>query len=246
MAQYEFGSGVMFGTRTDIPNPTPIKFGALQDVSLDWAFTNKELHGQYSYPLDVGRGAAKVAGKAKAAAFSSIGFNSVFFADQLNSGQLLVANDELHAIPGSVAYTVTVTNGATFTTDLGVTYAATGIPFVNVASAPAVGQYEVASGGVYTFALADASANIKINYAYSALTGNTITINNPLMGSAPTFSMVLYQSRANNVSVIVLNRCIATKLAIATKLEDFSMFDFEFSAFTDASNQLGTWGTSAL
>jgi len=32
MAQYSFGSGVLFGTRTDIANATPIRLGALQDV----------------------------------------------------------------------------------------------------------------------------------------------------------------------------------------------------------------------
>jgi len=43
-----------------IANPTPVPFGALQDISLDFSWTMKELYGQYQMPLAVGRGAAKV------------------------------------------------------------------------------------------------------------------------------------------------------------------------------------------
>lgn len=249
MAQYHFGAGVLIANRTDIAAPTPVKFGALQDVSVDFTSTIKELHGQYQFPLDVGRGAAKVSGKAKAAAFSAAAFNAVYFADQLATGQILLANDEAGAIPATTTYTVTVTNSAHFLADMGVTYADTGEPFMNVGSAgtlAAAGQYKEAAG-VYTFDVADASANVKITYTYTdATSGSTISIGNPLMGTAPTFSMMLYQVRHNKVTTIILNQAVATKLSIATKLEDFVIPEFDFSAFVDDGNNLGKFSTTDI
>ena len=49
--QFSFGSGLMFGTRSDIANATPIQFGTLQDISLDFSFSNKDLMGQYQIPV---------------------------------------------------------------------------------------------------------------------------------------------------------------------------------------------------
>src|ERR1051325_4646299 len=207
MAEYHFGSGVLFASRTDIAVPTPCKFGALQDVSIDFSSTIKELHGQYQFPLDVGRGAAKVTGKAKAAQFSASAFNSIYFAENPTAGQILVANNETGTVPGTSTYTITVANSAHFLADLGVVYAATGVPLTNMGSGSltAAGQYKYAAG-VYTFDSADASANVYISYSYTTSSaGSTITIVNPLMGVAPTFQMVLYQLRSNNVATLILN-----------------------------------------
>ena len=81
-------------------------------------------------------------------------------------------------IPSTGPYTVTVLNQATFLADEGVVYAATNQPFTQVSSGPTVGQYSV-SGGVYTFAAADAGADIDITYSFSLTisTGMTITVN---------------------------------------------------------------------
>ncbi len=49
--------------------------------------------------------------------------------------------------------------------DLGVTYALTGLSLTNVASAPIAGQYSV-SGGVYAFSAADAGASVAMSYGF--------------------------------------------------------------------------------
>lgn len=69
-------------------------------------------------------------------------------------------------VPAASAYTITVPNGAWFSQDKGVTYA-NGTKMVAVASNPAAGQYSVAATGTYTFAAADASASVIINYTYT-------------------------------------------------------------------------------
>jgi hypothetical protein len=49
--------------------------------------------------------------------------------------------------------------------DLGAVYAASGVALTQAAAVPSVGQYAV-SGGVYTFAAADAGAAIALSYGY--------------------------------------------------------------------------------
>ena len=49
---YTFGSGVLFGVPVSgnlAPNPTPIQFGTLQDVSIDISGDIKEMWGQSQF-----------------------------------------------------------------------------------------------------------------------------------------------------------------------------------------------------
>ena len=59
-----------------------------------------------------------------------------------------------------------VPNYGLWALDVGVTYATTGAALVQVASAPAQGQYSVAAGGVYTFSAADAFQNVIVSFGY--------------------------------------------------------------------------------
>ena len=240
MAQYSFGSGVLFGTRSDVANATPIRFGALQDVSIDFSFTLKELHGQYQFPLAVGRGAGKISGKAKFAQINGLTLNSLFFGQSLATGQTLTSLTEAQSVPAASPYTVTVANAATFAADLGAVYAATGLPLAKVASAPAQGQYSVSAAGVYTFAAADASAAILISYTYAqASAGATMTIANQLLGTAPTFQANFYEVFNGKQVNLQLNQCVGEKLTLATKQEDFTIPEFDFMAFADAAGNIG-------
>jgi len=49
--------------------------------------------------------------------------------------------------------------------DLGVNYAATGVPLTLVLTSPRVGQYAV-SAGIYTFSAADAGQSVSVSYGY--------------------------------------------------------------------------------
>lgn len=106
MAVYSFGAGTLFGTRSDIANSTPVKFGAVQDVSIEFNFSVKELYGQFQFPLAVGRGTGKVQGKAKFAQINGLTFNSLFFGLSQSSGQLSTSLTEAQTVPASTPFTV--------------------------------------------------------------------------------------------------------------------------------------------
>ena len=235
--QFSFGSGSLWGVDTGA-NPTPGKFGILQDCGVDFAFSSKTLTGSYQFPVAVARGAGKVSWKAKFAQFSGRVFNSLFFGQTKATGQVLVAEDELGTI---AAGAVTVANSAQFVDDLGPRYSATGLQFVRVASAPTTGQYSVAAG-VYTFNTGENGVVVKFDYTYNAAaTGEKITIANQLLGIAPSFKTVFTQVYNNLRETMVLNASVAAKLGKASKTEDFAMPEFDADAFADAGNNIGTW-----
>lgn len=239
MAQYVFGAGSMWGTSTNA-NSTPIRFGGMQGVQVDFSFTTKELYSSYQFPIALARGTAKIDCKASFAQFNALILNDLFFntGSAPSTTEYKVADNEAGTIPGT-PYQITVSNSATFVDDLGVIDAVTGIPYTKVASSPATGQYSVASG-VYTFATADTTKTVKISYTYSVVSaGKTLTINNQLLGSAAYFSAQLYQPYQGKQLLVTLNRCMSNKLSLPLKLEDFTIADFEFSAFADDSNTIG-------
>jgi hypothetical protein len=237
--QFSFGSGSLWGIDSGA-NPTPGKFGILQDCGVDFAFSSKTLTGSYQFPVAVARGTGKVSWKAKFAQFSGRVFNSLFFGQTKATGSVLVSEDELGTIATAA---VTVANGATFVDDLGVRSSTTGLPFTRVASAPAVGQYSGPSvAGVYTFNATDNGQIVKIDYTYSSASlGEKITIANQLLGIAPSFKTVFTQQYNSLRETLVLNASIAAKLGKASKTEDFSMPEMDADSFADSGNNIGTW-----
>lgn len=240
---FVFGPGFLIGTRTDIANSTPVNIGKANEFSLDFAFNQKELYGQYQFPLTVARGVAKVTGKVKAAVLSALAINNLMLGQTKATGQIMTVPEESGTIPApSGPYTITVANSANFLTDLGVTFATTGLPLTKVASGPTTGQYSV-SAGVYTFAAADASLGVKISYTYSLSgSGTKITINNLLLGDQPAVRLNYYSKylQTGDIYNIQLNQVLLPKLSLGAKLEDFTMPEYDFSAFADASQVIGT------
>src|SRR6185437_10206519 len=162
---YMFGSGVMTVTpqsNGSISGQTPINIGLLQKGTITAKSTTKTLFGQYRDPLAVGAGTRTWSGKAEVARFSARVLSAIYFGGTPASGSTQTAY-ESHTVPATGPFTVTTTNSANYTTDLGVVYAATGLPLTEVASVTAIGQYSV-SAGVYTFDSADASAGVIIAY----------------------------------------------------------------------------------
>jgi len=126
--------------------------------------------------------------------------------------------------------------------DWGVRYASTGLPFTRIPSGtPAVGQYTVTAGGVYTFASADnvAGAVGLISYTYSlASVGTQLNITNQLMGFAPAIQVLLETVYNSNQFSVLLYSVIASKLSFTTKQEDFIIPEFDFEAFANAAGQV--------
>lgn len=239
--QNAFGSGSLWGIPSGA-NQTPSRFGVLQNAAVDFKASAKPLFGQNQLPVTVARGTMAISGKAEIARFTARLYNDIFFGTTMSTptvAKTVVIDNESGTVPGTSTYTVTVTNSSTWVLDLGVVYAATGLPLTRGATATGIGVYSVAAG-VYTFASADANAAVKISYTYTASSGATLTIANAAMGVAPTFKTVLSMPYNNNDMVVTLNACVSTSMSITTALEDFTKQAFTFEAFTDSSDTLGT------
>lgn len=254
MPLYGFGAGALWGTpSTDadgnaISNPTPLLFGVLQEVSVDISGDIKELYGQNQFAEAVARGKTKISCKAKFGRINGLHLNSLFFGQTVSSGILAdyydTTGSPIPANPGPYTITPAVPSGGTWARDLGVRDA-NGNPMTLVAAAPATGQYSVAAG-VYTFAAADADMTVFISFAYTATstTAKKSTVMNKAMGAAPAFRCDLSDGYLGGQTALSLYKCIATKLSFATKLDDFMIPDFDFSAFADANGRVLDWGTS--
>lgn len=236
--QFGFNSGAAFSIGPTA-NPTPNQLGILQSSSLSMKFTNKKLMGNNLYPVAAGRSQGDVTGKVDFAQYRSRLFAD-FSGGSMTGGQTLISYNEAGSVPGSSTYTIQVTNHTTFTLDLGVVYTNTGIPLVNVASSPAVGQYSY-SAGTYTFATADANAAVQITYEYTTTGGDTITINNTSAGAASLHQLVLgmqYNGLQGNFN---LPACLFTDMdPLDSKLGDFSKPKISYDAICNAAGLLAT------
>lgn len=239
--QYFFGSGALYGRQTGVSNPTPIRFGALQNATVEFNFTNKSLYGQYQFPLDTARGSCKITGKATFGALNGAAFNNLFFGETLGTTPTFTAIDEAQTV---LANAVTVTNAATYVGDLGVINATDGqLLMTRVAATPSgTGNYAVnETTGVYTFNSAMNNKSVQVSYDYTgaAGAGNNVVIDNNLTGSGPVFLMVLAGSLKGNAMRMKLNACMSSKLGLGTKLDDYMTPDFEWESYADTTGNIG-------
>jgi hypothetical protein len=241
MAQSVFGVGFLFATPSGT-NPTPTRFGRLQDVSVDFSYDTKLLYGSNQYALEQARGKAKIELRATVGAIDPILFNNVYFGLTSATGETLNSIDET-AIPSAGSFTVA--NGATFSQDLGLYNTITGLWMTRVASAPAAGQYAVnTTTGVYTTNTAQNGQSLRASYTYaSAATGSSLAFTNQLMGSNVTFSVQLvnkFKGSDGTVRSLFLNfpavQC--PKLSMPLKLDDFTLPQIDMSAQDNGSGNV--------
>lgn len=244
MSQYVFGTGQLYAT--PVGGGAPLRFGALQDVSVDFSGDIKQLFGQYQFALDTARGKTKVEWKAATGNIDVEAFNQIFF------GGTVAANDELVQVfneAGSIPATpfqVTVANAADFYMDLGVTFALTGVPLKQVASAPATGEYSVAAG-VYTFAAADTLLDVLISYLYeTGDSGGSLEITNQLMGSTPKFQLVLSQLYDGKTFTLILYSNVADKLSLPLKQDDYLIGELSGQSMANEANLVGRMTTTSI
>jgi hypothetical protein len=245
-----FGSGVFFITRNDIADGTPYQIAALQDITISFNGELKDLFSQGQYPIAVARGKVKIEGKGKMALVSTPVWNSLFFGGTVNTGQTLTAFAETH----NIAATITSSNAATFTFDLGVYAPSTGERFTLVdftSGTLSAGTYKVnPTSGVYNFFTGDVPASpsslpVQISYQYTAAGGFTLTSGNPFMGTTPTFRGDFYQPFENYSLVLTLYACVATSISIPDGgVDNFLISDFAFGAFQAPSGNVFTLSTT--
>ena len=134
-----------------------------------------------------------------------------------------------------------------FAQDLGVQYALTGTPLKRVVSAPAAGQYIVnPATGLYTFSAADAGLSVFVNAQYTgpSTVAQKQTVANLPMGFAPTFKSDMTVSYLGKLTTFSFPLCVANKMAMGFKNDDFAVPDFEFQAFDNGSGNVMSWSTS--
>ncbi len=245
MSQYMFGTGQLFAT--PVGGGAPLRFGALQDVSVDFNGDLKQLHGQYQFALDVARGKTKIEWKANTGNVDVEAYNQVFFGGTTSTGdELLQVFNEPGTVP-TTPFQITVTHAADFYQDLGVYNSVTGLPYKQVASSPAAGEYSVSVAGVYTFNTADAADTVLINYLYeSASTGGSYEISNELMGNTPKFQLILSQVYDSKTFTLILYSCVADKLSMPLKQDDYLISEMSGSAQANSANNIGRITTTSI
>lgn len=98
------------------------------------------------------------------AELKQIDYESFYISD--NETRTTISN-ETHPVASSSPYIVTPTNAASWQSDLGVTYTASGTALTPVTGDPSTGQYTI-TDGIYYFASGDAGVSVKINYIKQA------------------------------------------------------------------------------
>jgi hypothetical protein len=242
-----FGSGIVYAypvggqLGTD---PTPVEVGTVQNVKLTISADIKELFGLNQFPVDSAIGKRTIKGTVEYGQISGAMINNLIFGSggTVTTGSTPTSYREAWTIPAATPYTVTVTNGATFVADGGVIYTATGQPLLNVGSGSlaGAGQYKVnESTGLYTFDVADEGNKVLITYSYTMAEDNqTFTVVNTPMGSGPILALQLpmpYESPSLGQldRGIFLPNVRFGKLDWATKLDDYTMYNSDFSAFVN-------------
>ena len=243
---FNFGTGYLFANPTAqnlATNPTPQYFGTVQEISVEFSATIKELRGNLQFPDDTAIADKKISGKITFGKIEVSVFNQLFFADSYTSGVTGMQPFEAHAVP-TTPYQVTIAppGSGAYIIDLGVRYAATGVELTKVASGPTVGQYSVnTSTGVYTFAAADSLANVQISYTYTSTAGNTLTVNNQLQGYGPQFELWLTEPYSGTGNGLHIYAAKAGKMAAPRKRDDYTIMDLEWQGFANAGGKVFDW-----
>ena len=87
----------------------------------------------------------------------------------------------------------------------------------------------------------DVAAPVKISFEYTAAstTGQVFQITNDLMGYTPSFSIFLQSDFQGKRLVVKFNKAVSGKLSLPYKNDDFTISDFEASAFDDGTGSIG-------
>lgn len=244
MSQYVFGTGQLFAT--PVGGGAPLRFGALQDVSVDFNGDIKQLFGQYQYALDTARGKTKIEWKASTGNIDVEAFNQLFFGETVDAGNQLNQVINESAVVPATPFEVTVAEAANFVMDLGVYDSVTGLPLQQVAAAPAAGQYMVSAAGVYTFNTAQEGDTMLFNYLWEeAGVGGSLDLSNQLMGTTPKFQLVLSQIYDAKTFTLLLYSNVAEKLSLPLKQDDYLIAEMSGQAMADSANRVARITTTS-
>lgn len=223
---------------------TPIRVATLQEVTLDYSATVKEIYGEAGFAKEMAVAERKLTGKAKFAKISGRLLAMCLDGAVLSTG---TSNIEQIETGSPSAGSLTVSKSANFQANLGV-YDSNGNELKEVASAPTVGQYSVVAG-VYTHNTGDNGKTFTYRYSYSQTQGNKVALTNPTMGIPTKFKLFLYNYYVPNGSKTLaaeLPAVVVPKLSMPFKNTDFTMPDLEFNVLDDGAGNIGTFYIDTL
>lgn len=212
------------------------RFGVIRSLSVDFGVEVAELRGENFYVEEVARKTVAVSGKVAFAKLTPELILSAVPGTAKTTGSYHLAS-ETSAVPAT-PFQITVTNSAKYASTLEVKDNTAGYRMLEVASAPAAGEYSV-SAGVYTFNTADSTHSVTITYDYTETTGVTVTGTNA-MAEAPStyYSLRAYNTTKGKTFGIHLPRVVIPGLSLPLSQQDFAAFEFSFTAMPDASGIL--------
>jgi hypothetical protein len=216
-------------------NPTPVPIATVKGVTVEFKATDVPLVGQYMVAQDRATTSIEITGTIQSADFSADMVSLVLPNTTSTTGTILPATHNA-AVP-TTPFTITVTQSATFDSELSVVDLTAGIKLKRVASSPATGEYSVAAG-VFTFAAADVAHSISIAYLYTATSGKTIEASNQLAGTTATYVLKAANNAVGKSNVIKLPAVSFNSLSLAFKNADWSESNLGFSARADANGKL--------
>ena len=225
-----FGIGALAaipaGTITGV---TPVPFGLIKDISVDFDRKYVTERGQWAHAVAVGAGEIDVKGKCGTVSVFGGAIGQLFGVTPVAGSTLCIPN-ETGTIPApSGPYTITCAQSATWAYDFGVWDLTTGLQMSRIVSGPATTQYSVAAG-IYTFAAADTGHKVQLAYAYtSAAGGKTVAVVNTNMTIATGIVMYCYAPTVSSkVLGVKFYNTYFPKLGLSLKAQDFTAQNLEF------------------
>lgn len=196
-----FGAGYLVGraaATASNPNPTPRKFGQLQEVSVDDSFDEKKLYGAGQRPLRSFRGQAKTELKAKFAKINGSMFAELFYQTTASTGSTIMAPAEIQTVPPAVVGPIATIPGTPGAGGTGYTSAST-LPTTTTGIGTGATLTIVAASGVITggtlgaagtgYAVGDKIIPTQVGgaggfFLVSTITGGAITLTAQNAGAA--------------------------------------------------------------
>jgi hypothetical protein len=230
-----FGIGSVTATDAD-GNVTDVT--VVRNITVEFKSTEKPLIGNQLAPIDSATTGLEVGGTIQAADSPAALVALVVPNTAKTTGR---RKPKLHeaAIPANPGpYTIQVTEHATFASNLGVVDKTSGKTLKKVAENPATGEYSVAAG-TYTFAAADAGHNVAIRYSHTATDGVTRTGKNQTVGVTAGYQLEVYEPIGGTKEEgYFFPKVKFSNLSGGMKTDDWTESGFDFTAFSDGSDEL--------
>ncbi len=221
--------------------PTPVPVALLTEAKVDFSYKEVEYRGNQQAPIETAFAELEIKITAKTGNINGATLSSLLAGSTTATGGVLGVLAELWTIPAT-PYQVTVANGVTYADDLGVLDLTANKWLTRVAAGPTTGQYALNSAtGQYTFAAADTTHNLAINYSYtSASIGKSVALNNQLAGTTPIFALALYNAYqiagTTRYHGLKFPAAVCPKLSLAFASTKYTEEDLSFSIRQDTAS----------